>query len=78
MFSQPAAEVVLPTVRVAMAPFPPSATAGSLGFAVVVISFEVFMKAVEAHTVVRRRGSHIFSRQSAHRWPCRDQENVEL
>jgi hypothetical protein len=25
-------------------------------------------QAVEAHRVVRRRGSHIFSRQSAHRW----------
>jgi hypothetical protein len=23
---------------------------------------------VKAHTIVRRRGSHIFSRQSAHRW----------
>jgi hypothetical protein len=25
-------------------------------------------EAVEAHTVVRRRSSHIFSRQSVHRW----------
>jgi hypothetical protein len=25
-------------------------------------------KAVEAHRAVRRRGFHIFSRQSAHRW----------
>jgi hypothetical protein len=25
-------------------------------------------QAVEAHMLVRRRGSHIFSRQSAHRW----------
>jgi hypothetical protein len=25
-------------------------------------------RAVEAHRAVRRRGSHIFSRQSAHRW----------
>jgi hypothetical protein len=24
---------------------------------------------VETHRIVRRRGSHIFSRQSAHRWP---------
>jgi hypothetical protein len=24
--------------------------------------------AVKAHRIVRRRGSHIFSRQSAHRW----------
>jgi hypothetical protein len=25
-------------------------------------------QAVKAHRVVRRQGSHIFSRQSAHRW----------
>jgi hypothetical protein len=25
---------------------------------------------VEAHRIVRRRGSHILSRQSTHRWRC--------
>jgi hypothetical protein len=46
LFSQPVAEVVSPSVRVALAPFPASATAGSLGLAIVAISLEVFMKAV--------------------------------
>jgi hypothetical protein len=56
MFSQPVAEVVSSSVRVAMAPFPPSATAGSLGFAIVVIRFEVFMKAVVQIVKPGRRG----------------------